>query len=210
MLGGNFVYKCPTCGNLIQRGSIMSGNSFGAKVYSDGKVIARMLKEFPELTQCKKCENFFWISKSEEVGSFRRYGSGNAEWENADKAEFLTIGQYVAALKGGVAQNSDDEMYIRQNILWAFNDRLRKDKPLFESLEDEAIWNSNLDRLLELLDITELNDMIMMAEIYRSKGDFKQCMSIIDSIHDPQYHGLKAAFAGECAAQNCKLFQLNQ
>jgi hypothetical protein len=37
-LGNQYVYKCPTCGNLLYNNSLMSGNLYGAKFYSDGKM----------------------------------------------------------------------------------------------------------------------------------------------------------------------------
>ena len=53
--GPNYIYKCPSCGNFIKIGSLISGNTYGAKLYSDGKRVAPMMPEFPDLTKCKKC-----------------------------------------------------------------------------------------------------------------------------------------------------------
>lgn len=41
LLGPTYVYKCSNCDNLLQKGSIISGNSIGAKLYSDGEKTAR-------------------------------------------------------------------------------------------------------------------------------------------------------------------------
>ena len=68
--GPEYIYKCPNCGNLLSRGSLMSGNTFGAKLFSDGKRITPMLPEFPNLTKCKKCNRFIWVNKLQEVGTY--------------------------------------------------------------------------------------------------------------------------------------------
>lgn len=51
--GPNYVYKCPNCSALLTRESIASGNSFGSKLFSDGKRIAPMNPELPNLTKCR-------------------------------------------------------------------------------------------------------------------------------------------------------------
>jgi hypothetical protein len=58
----NLIYECPYCGNRLKRKSLASGNTLGAKLYSDGKQIAPMLPDFPNLTKCKKCDNIFYVN----------------------------------------------------------------------------------------------------------------------------------------------------
>ncbi len=42
--GPHYIYQCPNCNNLISRLSLMSGNTFGMKVYSDLKRDIPMMK----------------------------------------------------------------------------------------------------------------------------------------------------------------------
>ena len=49
--GPHYIYQCPNCNNLISRLSLMSGNTFGMKVYSDLKRDIPMIKEFANLTK---------------------------------------------------------------------------------------------------------------------------------------------------------------
>ena len=69
--GPDYIYKCPVCGKLVKRGSLMSGNTFGAKLYSDGKNDAPMLPDFPNLSKCAKCDTIFNLRELKEVGAFR-------------------------------------------------------------------------------------------------------------------------------------------
>ena len=86
MPGPDYVYQCPDCGNLITRGSLRSGNTFGAKIYSDGKRIAPMLPEFPDLTKCRKCNSIFWLSKLVELGSYKWNDEIDANWQKIGRA----------------------------------------------------------------------------------------------------------------------------
>ena len=66
--GPDYIYECPKCQNHVVRGSLTSGNTFGQKLFSDGKTIAPMLPRFPDLTKCPKCKTIFWMHKVKEVG----------------------------------------------------------------------------------------------------------------------------------------------
>ena len=56
--------KCPSCGAYQLRGTLMSGNTVGARYYSDGKSIAPMLPEFPVFVRCHECTAFFKIENT--------------------------------------------------------------------------------------------------------------------------------------------------
>ena len=171
--GPNYVYKCPNCGNLLTKGSLMSGNTFGAKIFSDGKRIAPMLPVYPKITKCKKCNTIFWLSKSKEIGTFEWGDNNNSQWQNADKAEFLEIDDYYNAINKGIAENSKEELFIRQRIWWAYNDKIRKGQKIFNDESDELRWIDNVRKLKILLDQSDINQKIMIAEINRNLGDFE-------------------------------------
>ena len=208
--GPDLVYQCPNCDNLIQNNSLMSGNTFGSSLYSDGKRIAPMLPEYPNLTICKKCNYIFWLNRINEIGQYYYYGVENTklEWVNSDQAEFLTIDEYFQALVLDQANNNTDELFIRQNIWWLFNDRVRNGELLFNSDDDEKKWKSNIESLLRILDVNAANQKIFRAELYRNIGNFEKCLSLINTIEDPETDWLKQVFIKECNIKNQKVFQL--
>ena len=207
--GPNYVYRCPNCGNIIQRGSLMSGNTGSEKVYSDGKRIAPMLPEFPNLTKCKKCETFLWLSKLKEIGTYNYDDNANVEWQNADIAEFLGVEDYFSALSKGVAENKGEALFIRHRIWWAYNDRIRNGEDLFKVETDELRWTENLKKLKAMLDPSDINHKIMIAEIHRNLGEFERCVNIIKSIDDEALFTLKDAFISECNRRNKMVFEIN-
>jgi hypothetical protein len=207
--GPYFVYKCPNCGNFLTKGSLMSGNTFGAKIFSDGKRIAPMLPEFPNLTKCKKCETIFWLSKLKEIETYEWDDQKNTEWQKADEADFLEIEDYYNAIKNGIAENKEEEINIRRLIWWTYNDRIRKGQNIFNDEKDELCWLENIKRLKTLLDQSDINQRIMIAEINRNLGDFENCVSIVQSIVDNDLNWLKEKFLNECKRKNKWVIELN-
>jgi len=219
--GPTYVYNCPICDNILKRGSLMSGNTIGEKIFSDGKRIAPMFPEIPNLTRCKKCKTIFWLNKLKEIGTyeeFTRYGPGGTEeWQKADRAEFLKLDEYLIAIKTGISENKEEELFIRQRIWWAFNDRFRNHLPnevfgminMFNDDEDEENWKVNLHELIKLLDQTDINDKIMFAELNRNLGNFEKCISIIESIDHENINWLKKKLLTECQKKNKYVISLN-
>ncbi len=207
--GPNYIYKCPNCGNLISKGSLMSGNTISAKLYSDGKRIAPMLPEFPNITKCKKCDNIFWLSKLKEIGTYEWGDNKNSNWQNADCAEFLGIDDYFKALDSGIAENKQEELFIRQRIWYLYNDRARDGKNQFIDEKDEIKWRENCFELILLLDQSDLNQKIMTAEIHRNLGNFENCISIIHSVDNDDLNWLKEKFINECNRKNKCVIELN-
>ncbi len=206
--GPNYVYECPKCKYLLYNRSIASGNTFGAKMYSDGKRTAPMLPELPDLTKCPNCNAMFWLSKMKEMGTSLNDMQENEAWAMAEEVDFLTIDEYQIALEGNVYGSQEEELFIRQRIWWGFNDRVRDGKGIFFSDDDEVLWRNNALKLLALFDIENLNHKIMVAELYRNLGDFEKCMEIINSIKDSNLASLKELFKKACLNSNRKVFQV--
>lgn len=51
-------YFCPACENPYYESSMISGNTFGATFYTDGRMNAPMLSIPPWATKCPKCNVF--------------------------------------------------------------------------------------------------------------------------------------------------------
>jgi len=206
--GPEYIYQCSNCENFISRGSLLSGNTFSEKLYSDGKSIAPMLPEFPAITICSRCKNIFWLDKAKEIGSYNILRPLDEEWSDAEEATFLSIDEYLLALDNKLAGNVEEELYIRLRIWWGFNDRVRNGEELFNNENEKSNWLNNSDRLLELLDYNDVNERIMIADLNRNTGNFKKCLEIINSIESNDLNWLKSAFVKECMNENKKVFLL--
>jgi predicted nucleic-acid-binding Zn-ribbon protein len=78
-IGPDLYYKCPKCGKTSFRGSLLSGNTFGGKFFSDGKLIAPMLPEFPAIIRCKNCKDFYWLSDENQIDGSEILGADD-DW----------------------------------------------------------------------------------------------------------------------------------
>ena len=201
--GPDLIYKCPHCENLLKRGSLTSGNTFNSKLYSDGKQVAPMLPDFPNLTKCNKCNNIFWLSDLEEIGCYHRRSrlfkdnddivdedDMQDKWESADKVDFLNIEDLCKALN--TARNIKEEKTIRIWIWWAFNDRIREGGDnMFVETNDKERWEENCRTLIKVLDDTDFSEKLMIADLYRNLGEFDNCIDIIDNLNQDDINWLK-------------------
>ncbi len=206
-IGKFYFYECANCKHHIIQMTISSGNSLGAKLYSDGRTIGPMLSRPTIITICKKCQNIFWIKKSNPIASCYYEQIEDIDLDNDDFADFLSIDNNFLALTRGLAETPEEEFYIRKQIWWAYNNRIRLySSPLFSSSEDEERYNSNMRKLLELTIPDDTNKKFMKAELYRNLGEFESCLQMIETIEAGESDNLKGDFIDACANKNKNLF----
>lgn len=203
--GPTYIYSCQKCDNLLILRSLMSGNTFGSVLYSDGKRVTPMNPSFPDFTKCKRCDSIFMISDLEEIGKYRFGENIPPAWQDADEAEFLSIADYHRAIESKVA----DEKFLRERLWWAYNDRIRNEEVIFQDILDEPRWENNLREFLTLLDRNIVNERIVLAEVHRNLGEFDTCIRMITSIKDNSLDWLKDKFVEHCRIKDRWLMELN-
>ena len=62
------IIECPACGALHQLATAASGNTFGALLWSDGKLDAPMLFNSPDIARCSHCRALFMLELVNVVG----------------------------------------------------------------------------------------------------------------------------------------------
>ena len=208
--GPTFIHKCTTCGNLLTKQSSRSGNTFGATIYSDGKVIAPSNREFPLITKCSKCEQILWLGGDNYTGIESEYFIREYEGVAVEESRFLTINEYVQAAENGIFSNVHEEIFIRRRIWWEFNHRVQEGSSFFKSESEKLIWLANINRLIEIFDPADVYQRICIAELNRHLGNFEACMEIINNLDDsPEWDRYKAYYAEECEKKSTKVFILD-
>jgi uncharacterized C2H2 Zn-finger protein len=204
--GPDLIYKCPKCGKLLKNRSLMSGNTFGANLFSDGKQVAPMLPEFPHLTKCSKCDTIFWLSDLKEIGECSPIGkTKHNAWKDAEYVQFLDIPDLLRALKQ--FENDRCAGGIRRYIQVKFNDRVRYGKgQLFSNENEKVIYEENCKVLIEILG-TSLNETVSKAELHRNLGNFEQCMNLLKDV-SADFDWLVEKFETECNNRNTLVFLL--
>lgn len=179
--GPDTYYKCPKCGNILSKGSVIDGNPLVGTFFSDEKKLSPFDPEYPEIGKCKRCGNLLWLDESNVVGSDKKIILYNARLLLSQRARFIDIEDYFVALDLGMGYNREKEVYLRKQIWWEHNDRLLDRGRMFKDKKDEIKWENNLKRLLELLIDEDPTEKIMKAEIYRNLGHFEDCQNVLKS-----------------------------
>src|SRR5690349_16185490 len=75
--GPDQIVACPHCQGLAKYLTLMSGNTFDARVWTDGKRIAPMLPQPPPVVKCRHCARCYWLADAKKIGTV------GAEWAGA-------------------------------------------------------------------------------------------------------------------------------
>ncbi len=168
--GPTIIRKCSACKKQFAELTIMSGNTCGVRIWTDGKMDAPMLPDRPWLVKCNYCNRLLWIDEQEQVGETGPF----------EITGILSLGQpsledYLFELSEPI-EDSEKERYVRIRAWWAGNDPRRKAGKTKPMSEKEMV---NLRELLSFLDEENENDRIMKAEVFRELGMFNEATSII-------------------------------
>lgn len=176
--GPTIVRKCSACGTLIAELTIASGNTCGARFWTDGKREAPMLPDALWLVKCAHCGALIWINEQKKVGELGPWaprGKDAARFRSARPPAAPSLDDYFAALSAPIA-DAQKERYIRLRAWWAGND-CRRQSGHAAPMSDQEI--ANLRTFLPFLDDADENDRVMKAEVLRELGMFRQAESLL-------------------------------
>jgi hypothetical protein len=169
----------------MRQRTIASGNTLGAKYWTDGKVDAPMLPITPEVVACPHCRKVQWINDLKEAGEIpgpRGFGVPRPEYDKTfDHQPFIELpfaDEYLEFLKSEKLLN-DQELYLRWMYWHLMNDSRRNDPDASPLSFDEV---ANLKRLSVLIKLGNESSRLTIAEIHRELGDFVSCEKVLD--HD--------------------------
>jgi hypothetical protein len=144
--GPTIIRECSQCGKLMTEHTIGSGNTFGARFWTDGFRDAPMLPDKPWLVKCPHCDFPVWIDEQKQVGEISPWSSAVRDGTAfADARPTITpaLQDYEAFLETATV-DQEKEQYVRLRAWWAGNDQRRelgRTKPLgdFESRNLHAL-----------------------------------------------------------------------
>lgn len=201
MPGPNMIIACPHCGHPAKKRTYFSWNTFGAVLWSDGKQVAPMKPEIPTFVFCRKCGNLYWIKEAKEICEEETFKSFYPQLEQAEFIEFPSFMQLSKAI-----EIIEDKKYVRIEMLYGFNNLIRNKRESEITPEMQKRHKENLYELMELLDESDENDLIMKAEAYRNLGLFGMSESLLEKITNPRLAQIKEKFQAEIRKGNQKVF----
>lgn len=182
--GPHKILKTTQSGSLVKIESLNSGNTIGARFWTDGKCVAPMMPDTPWLRRHPVSGELFWTDECDEVATEVPWGDSN-EFPGVPFAAEPTLEDYRHTLEAGLAATPEKERYVRMRLWWATNDPVRQGEN--QSLKDR----DNLQKLLLLLDESNANQRLTAAEICRELGEFDRAATLLEFAYPRGY--LRAA-----------------
>jgi len=179
------VIECPTCGKLYTRTVVLSGDTYGATFWTDGKTEAPMLPSVPEMTKCDQCSTMFWVEEAH-----RPQEENRKRISHHDRIRHLTTTECLDAIRNGKARTDDEETYLRILAWRGRNDAFRRTsvRQVTATLDgDTPEMQLNMIKLLSLLNMQDSKHRLMKAEILRETGSFDDALKLLDESYPEQF-----------------------
>jgi hypothetical protein len=164
------IRECPHCKAHVVQEETVSGNTIGAKFYTDGKCEAKMLPDHPALVKCPACSGLFWVDEAIEVDMGFDAAKGKMPVLAPQEKEMLSFLE-------GPALSKDKEIYLRMRAWWSANNAWRWVPNATPAFSEAQV--KNLQALSALLDESEPGQRILKAEIAREMGNFEECLRLL-------------------------------
>jgi hypothetical protein len=71
--GPDRIIVCPHCEYKSRIRTLLSGNTLGARRWTDGKEDFPSLPQDPPIIRCMRCRSFFWLENAKSIGEERNY-----------------------------------------------------------------------------------------------------------------------------------------
>lgn len=180
------IGQCPDCGCKFTAISVASCNTFGAKFYTDGFVDGSMYDEGSALLSCPECNRYIWrddVPDREFIQDSTYFN--DPELRSLPKARCIGLSDYEKLLDQGLWKTEDQETYVRIRAWWSYNCIFRD-----HAIDDFRLspkQESNLLRLLQLLNPKNPDEAITRAEILRELGEFDECLKQLQQPYGDGY-----------------------
>lgn len=200
--GPDQIIACPKCKGLARYGTLISGNTCEARVWTDGKWIAPMLPLPPAVVKCRHCGECYWLADGREVGEVgkvrrllvnlrQRLVNRDCDYVKEPAEE-----DYYAALNKGLAADEEQEKALRILAWWRRNDAFRDGtyEQKMVAPDPSGLWKENLEALLRMLDECNEEDCLLKTEVLRQLGQFDSARQALSRVVSPQLGPVVARF----------------
>lgn len=177
--GPTLVIACPGCQTEHVLPTLESGNTLGARYWTDGYWEAPMLPRQPPITRCEKCEQFFWCEDAEERRQLDWLEAYTGENASVSPVRWLTLAEYEAALEAGLANTAAHHKALRTLAWWSANAPLRKKKRAAWPRSRVGRIRDNIQQLQLLFHLTNRKESLWAAEAARELGRFDEARELL-------------------------------
>ncbi len=153
--------------------TLVSGNTCGAKVWTDGKRVFPMFPSPPAVVKCRYCAECYWLKEAKKIGSidFQQNEDQQTlpEWAAAQVVEEPCEEDYYLAIKNGLATSPEQERTLRILAWWRRNDSFREvsQKQNYGTLSIPEPHRKNLENRENMLfgkDVAPWYDFVLLRD----------------------------------------------
>lgn len=184
------LYACPFCGKTKPMLSLMSGNTFGGELWSDGRTIYPMLPRISAIQKCPNCGKYSLFEKWKDTGR-----TDNKAFGTTGELSYSETKEAYREMRS-LSMKTQSVFQIALFFVQAYNDEFRRPKlreafhkdkrhsiisGLFSSPTDEDTTlffeasQSAIDNSSQTQDA-----LILKAELHRERGEW---MEAYDTLH---------------------------
>lgn len=171
-LGKSKIIKCPYCGTKKELMTLLSGNTFGARFWSDGKMMASRLPEVSIVQKCPKCGKYYLrVGQPDEYGEAVSFELGTLtyqEWKEA-YSQFAKDGEHADVME-----------CLKLFLIHAYNDYFRGGITSFPAQDDNFIVGI-IKEYIDLKDWSKTTPLLK-AELYREANEMEKCAEVLSEI----------------------------
>jgi hypothetical protein len=180
--GRDIIRRCPKCKKTVAQSTMLSGNTAGARYWTDGRMIAPMLPDEPWLVRCPHDGHLFWVEQGKKLGYYSERLA--KKWPQTKALEDATLNDYYKMLQTRNLSRKKKK-YLHLYILWLENDKRRESKKPVE-LSSQA--KKSLETFSALLNKKNPSDRLFKAEIARELKQFDLCLQLLNYPFKKQFH----------------------
>ena len=221
------IALCPRCGGKKEIVQIMSGNTYGAWLWSDSKQVAPMLPHVSPIQKCPTCGHYYflehanikegdtysdeegWLSFDDAIEAFNELMTDDRrhidEWKAWSWFDDDKDDEDSEAFKTWLQNNKQKDLELLTIIIvWAFNDMIRNGEE--PSLEQYEVFKTTVSSNLKQPLLS--NNQLLRAELYREIGEFDECIATLEKFNpEDEFHAdIRKQIMDRAQKQDDKVF----
>lgn len=208
---------CPHCHAVKLIATIASGNTIGARMWSDMKSEAPMMPRASYVQKCEACSKYFTLAVWADYDAEPEYADDGSTgtWGNLTFSEWAeAMDQFEAT---GEYTNEDEKASVYINFLQTYNDEFfRGHEPKEPTEADKVLFIKYVDKLLGIMPIEEVgaDASVMLLEFYREAGQWDIVAELQPKVDqkvagkNKSFQAIYKQFTDRIQARDTKLFEV--
>lgn len=197
------ILTCPFCRKKKEVMTLASGNTCGARFWSDNKMIAPMLPEVSYVQKCPHCKKYYIMGRQKR--KLATHGDFNLE---QGLLSFPEMKEAFAQLSSDGFRKGE-EAQVRMMLHQAYNDYYYRSEHKSEvNEEDRQLFHRNALWLIDNF----ISDNLLKAEFYREIGEFETAYEVLSSVdvEDDYLKNVQSAIQQRLDLKDCEVFEIRQ